>query len=647
MEKEVVKSYIYKHGQQTYIMAWVVELCLFFLGIALAIMNVLFALEGVVSWTNAFILATGWVFIATIELATIPLAGSLRLASWKNKPFAVFGLIGLIFLSSFTVYEFNEIASEVMTRGARESSIKVEKIKKDIGDLQYDLQNLENDSIEADNKRVSIRSEREQEIADELDRFSRQKKGTEDYYKILISQSSKSAETPIYNQVEKVLINKYNSSIEAIEGKIASIKEEKIDVQKSFEIGENIKNANAKALYEAQLSNILERRKELQKDEQTRIDSVESSFFRSKEKNIKTIQNEFLSKRKELDQKEEEYRRRLALLIVGESPKIKTLNDKILSLEEEINKFETDLAQVEETATKRMDDPETQKEIQFREEEKSRVYNDRSNQLSVEERKHKERLEEINNKHQAELDNLSLTAKSAEELIKAKNQLDLNVENKKQMMSSIIEETAIQYEKTMYFRMASWFSEDDNLGFGKLPNKGDYNRSLLYIFLPIGVFFALVSIVLAYLGTGFKFEESIKNDKFQLLENIDDAIDKFDRIAEIESNNKALEDTLARREKTEDDLKLLLKKDFDNELEKIISNKNLEHKLEIEKITLENSHADSLRETINDLKAKLNSNEKDLVIAKQRVFEAIRSIPQSITIVDEAANKKEIDTSTS
>lgn len=647
MEKEVVKSYIYKHGQQTYIMAWVVELCLFFLGIALAIMNVLFALEGVVSWTNAFILATGWVFIATIELATIPLAGSLRLASWKNKPFAVFGLIGLIFLSSFTVYEFNEIASEVMTRGARESSIKVEKIKKDIGDLQYDLQNLENDSIEADNKRVSIRSEREQEIADELDRFSRQKKGTEDYYKILISQSSKSAETPIYNQVEKVLINKYNSSIEAIEGKIASIKEEKIDVQKSFEIGENIKNANAKALYEAQLSNILERRKELQKDEQTRIDSVESSFFRSKEKNIKTIQNEFLSKRKELDQKEEEYRRRLALLIVGESPKIKTLNDKILSLEEEINKFETDLAQVEEIATKRMDDPETQKEIQFREEEKSRVYNDRSNQLSVEERKHKERLEEINNKHQAELDNLSLTAKSAEELIKAKNQLDLNVENKKQMMSSIIEETAIQYEKTMYFRMASWFSEDDNLGFGKLPNKGDYNRSLLYIFLPIGVFFALVSIVLAYLGTGFKFEESIKNDKFQLLENIDDAIDKFDRIAEIESNNKALEDTLARREKTEDDLKLLLKKDFDNELEKIISNKNLEHKLEIEKITLENSHADSLRETINDLKAKLNSNEKDLVIAKQRVFEAIRSIPQSITIVDEAANKKEIDTSTS
>ena len=647
MEKEVVKSYIYKHGQQTYIMAWVVELCLFFLGIALAIMNVLFALEGVVSWTNAFILATGWVFIATIELATIPLAGSLRLASWKNKPFAVFGLIGLIFLSSFTVYEFNEIASEVMTRGARVSSIKVEKIKKDIGDLQYDLQNLENDSIEADNKRVSIRSEREQEIADELDRFSRQKKGTEDYYKILISQSSKSAETPIYNHIEKVLINKYSSNIELIEGKIASIEKEKIDVQKSFEISENTKNANAKALYEAQLSNIIERRKELQRDEQTRIDSVESSFFKSKEKNIKTIQDEFLSKRKELDQKEEEYRRRLALLIVGESPKIKTLNDKILSLEEEINKFETDLAQVEETATKRMDDPETQKEIQFREEEKSRVYNDRSNQLSVEERKHKERLEEINNKHQAELDNLSLTAKSAEELIKAKNQLDLNIENKKQMMSSIIEETAIQYEKTMYFRMASWFSEDDNLGFGKLPNKDDYNRSLLYIFLPIGVFFALVSIVLAYLGTGFKFEESIKNDKFQLLENIDDAIEKFDRIADIESHNKALEDKLAIREKTEDDLKLLLKKDFDNELEKIISNKNLEHRLEIEKISLENSHADSLRETINDLKAKLSSNEKDLVIAKQRVFEAIRSIPQSITIVDEAANKKEIDTSSS
>ena len=108
-----------------------------------------------------------------------------------------------------------------------------------------------------------------------------------------------------------------------------------------------------------------------------------------------------------------------------------------------------------------------------------------------------------------------------------------------------------------------------------------------------------------------------------------------------------MEDKLAEREKTEDELKSLLKKDLDKELKKIISNKDLEHKLEIEKITLENSHVASLKETVNDLKAKLNSNEKDLVIAKQRVFEAIRSIPQSITIVDETAIKEEIDTSTS
>ena len=54
-----------------------------------------------------------------------------------------------------------------------------------------------------------------------------------------------------------------------------------------------------------------------------------------------------------------------------------------------------------------------------------------------------ERLEEINNKYQAELDNLSLTAKSAEELIKAKNQLDLNIENKKQQIS----ENVMNYSK--------------------------------------------------------------------------------------------------------------------------------------------------------------------------------------------------------
>ena len=184
-------------------------------------------------------------------------------------------------------------------------------------------------------------------------------------------------------------------------------------------------------------------------------------------------------------------------MIVGESPKIKTLNSEILDLEGEIRILENKLAKVEETATKRMDDPETQKEIQFREEEKNRVFNDRSNQLSVEERKHKENLESINNRYQAKLDQLSKTAKTPDELIKTKNKFEELIESKKQEMSSLIEETSIEYEKTMYFRMASWFSNDDNLGFGKLPNKKDYNKSLLYIFLPIGIFFALVSIVLA------------------------------------------------------------------------------------------------------------------------------------------------------
>ena len=231
MEKDVVKSYVYKHGQQTYIMAWVVELCLFFLGVSLAIMNILFALGGEVPWTNAFILAIGWVFIATIELATIPLAGSLRLANWKNKPFAISGLLGLIFLSSFTVYEFNEIASELMTRGARESSIKVEKIKKDINDIYYDLKTLEENSNLAEEKRASVRTEKDREISDEIKRFKLEKKNTEEYYKILISQSAKLAETPIYNYVEKVLIKKHKEDIELIEAKIEKIEKNKIAIQ--------------------------------------------------------------------------------------------------------------------------------------------------------------------------------------------------------------------------------------------------------------------------------------------------------------------------------------------------------------------------------------------------------------------------------
>ena len=336
MEKEIIKSYVYKHGQQTYIMAWVVELCLFFLGISLAIMNILFALDGEVSWTNAFILAIGWVFIATIELATIPLAGSLRLANWKNKPFAIAGLIGLIFLSSFTVYEFNEIASEVMTRGARQSSIKVEKIKKDITDIQFELTTLEENSELANEKRESIRAEKEKEISDELKRFNLEKKNTEDYYKILIAQRSKNAETPIYNLNEKVRINKFTENIEAIEAKIKKLENDKLEAQKSYEMSENLKNEGTRKFYNDQIEICIERRIELQKDERTRIDSAEGSFIKSKEKKIKEIQEEFSTRKAEEDLKLQEYRKKLSSLIVGESPKISDLNTKILNLRTQI-----------------------------------------------------------------------------------------------------------------------------------------------------------------------------------------------------------------------------------------------------------------------------------------------------------------------
>ena len=56
----------------------------------------------------------------------------------------------------------------------------------------------------------------------------------------------------------------------------------------------------------------------------------------------------------------------------------------------------------------------------------------------------------------------------------------------------------------------------------------------------------------------------------------------------------------------------------------------------IDTLTSQLSDQAKLKGLIESLKEQLASNEEDLIKAKQRVFEAIRSIPQSITITDES-----------
>ena len=141
MEEKALKNFRFNHGRKTWRMAWIVEYCLFTLGISIAGFNIFTGInEG--NLASQILLAIGWIILGTIELATIPLAGALRLSKGFGRIWSAVGVAGLVALSTFTVFEFNEIASEYMTRGARKAAIEVTKIEGQIQGLQADLDDL-------------------------------------------------------------------------------------------------------------------------------------------------------------------------------------------------------------------------------------------------------------------------------------------------------------------------------------------------------------------------------------------------------------------------------------------------------------------------------------------------------------------------
>jgi hypothetical protein len=168
--KERIKNFRFDHGKKTYQMAWLVEYCLFTIAMSLAGFNILFGIQEGDLITGLF-LSVGWAILAVIELSIIPMAGSFRLAKGWNKLLSSFGLMGLLLLSSFTVYEFNEIASEYMTRGAREAAIQVNKRSNEIQKIQNQIIDLENHQRKISITRSTLLRAQEQATAAEYKRY--------------------------------------------------------------------------------------------------------------------------------------------------------------------------------------------------------------------------------------------------------------------------------------------------------------------------------------------------------------------------------------------------------------------------------------------------------------------------------------------
>ena len=506
MDKKL-NSFKQAHGKKTYRMAWIVEFCLFFLGISIAAFNIIFGLKEGDLITGSF-MAIGWVLLAVIELSVIPLAGSLRMSRPRFLAFPIFGLVGLLFLSAFTVYEFNEIASEYITRGARRASIEVDALKQETKDIQDEISRINVSSEDVRTRLKELSEEKNLKLDEEKHRYNEELGRIESYYNDLITDAERNTQFPIYNPTERARSEKLKENIVSSRSRLDLLNQKRSEIMLEIDESTERRNSLLSERYYNQLRDLDSQIEELNKNETVAIDSVGGWFSDSK---IKKTQSNYELKRKEIYEQREQIMGELSAAQTSaiDDPRKKGVEVQIAEVQGEINSWTRGLKEIEAEAAKRMDSPAFQKIVEGMHEERNRVYADRESSKTDVLNKHESNLEKI----EARMKNLEMEladgAISEADRVVALLALDNSLNSRKNEIRNIVEETSIQYEKTMYFRMASWFSGEDTTGFGKLPSKEDYNRSLQYIFAPIGLFFGMAAIVLAFMGTSFMYEADL------------------------------------------------------------------------------------------------------------------------------------------
>lgn len=651
-------------------MAWAVELCLFALSLSLAAFNITFGIkdpEGDLI-TGSF-LAVGWVVIAVIELAIIPMAGSMRLAKGINKAYATVGLAGLLFLSAFTVYEFNEIASEYMTRGARSAAITVEKLENKIATLETEIEEVNSDQLDLDQRKNVYSAVRNKSRLIEEQRYKEKQENTKSYYAELITEANRNSEYPIYNPAEKSRLDRIDSRVLELNAEIETLKSSRDEIVE--ENTNNYKNSNKSKIEQlrSEISEIEENIKECKIDKEKRITAAEGGLFVSKESRVEEIQKQTS---KEILNLQESKRPLEAQIVDFQQPP--STPQAATEIEFLISEIETSIAEekekakeIEVRASARMDSPEYQARVTLNYENENRLFEDRSAAMANESKVHEEKMSEIDLNYEASINSLESSTKNDAERNLVKDEKQSSISALKEQINEIIEGAAHKFERTMYFRMATWFSAESSTGFGKLPTREDYNKSLVFIFAPIGLFFGITSIILAYLGTGFMFDEArrlnpeididaikTRNDELESLHSeyertkeLLDTAEKDQEVAianalkdgndKVEILNAQLSDQNKLRNQVESlKMQVVSSEESLAQSQQAYTRAKKEGSEKIDTLTSQLSDQAKLKGLIESLKEQLASNEEDLIKAKQRVFEAIRSIPQSITITDES-----------
>ena len=604
------------HGRKTYAMAWVVELGLFGLAIGIAFFNIKSVCESGGTVTNAVLLGLGWFIIGIIELSTIPLAGALRIARWRDKWLAIIGVIGMTFLSAWTVYEFNEFASYSMTKPARKALTTIENKENQINALKSQNAKMAENNINANNKLKSLRLEKgslNKENNDQrtttLSQITSEKKQEVGDLDSKIQELK--TEGPL-SVTENAKIDDNKKEIERLHKEMYT----KIDdIKQRASIAKSDMSASATSAKETlneQIVQINQKVSELNQQKMDEIDNIKKgAFLKSKEslknkirtnydKQINEQEGHLALIRKELSEKSSafdssEFDQQITSVKSGYESKMDSLRDK--------NKEIRTVAHKESASLIKKLDQEAD-ELNLKKKEVSSKY---AILLQSAKEEFEKKQNQINQECNKKISEYTDAIKTDAEVQNQQSENEAKIIAAQNEIASLTKDVELQMEPVLYYRMAKWFHPEEGL-----PTKESYLKAQTHIFAPMGLFFGLVSIALAYIGTGLKRDAELPEE----LEN--NHRDQTRRIKSMDKKFFKLSADLEKERLEKVDWKLgqlaKIESSFQNKQEQIVKNKD---------------------NIISTLQSALDESIANVVTMKKTLSNTVRAIPQKIVLRDE------------
>ena len=605
-----------KHGRATYKMAWVVEIGLLVLAIGVAVFNIKSVIETGGTIFNAILLGVGWLVIGVIELATIPLAGSLRIARWKDKWLAIIGVIGMTCLSAWTVYEFNEFASYSMTMPARKGLITVENKENEINDLKNQNSKMVESNKSADQKLKSFSAKKGNLI--EENRNNREVKLGQ------IFSEKKRELNELDSQIQELqnqgpLSATQNAKISDNENEIERLSQEMdskvAEVNKRSEDAKSDRSASADSSKETlneQISQINQKISQLNEQKLDEVNNIKKgAFLKSKEalKNqirtdydiqIREQESQLAHVREELSGTNiafdsTEFDQEIASIKSEYQSKMDSLRDKNKEIREEAHQQSAALI-------KKLND-----EADELNKDKKDVIAKYALLLQAAKGEFEKKRNEINKSYDKKISEYADAVKTDAEVQNLQTENEAKIIAAQNKITGLIKDVELQMEPILYYRMAKWFHPGEGL-----PDKEAYVKAQVYIFAPMGLFFGLVSIALAYIGTGLMRDaelpdelEKTHRDQTKQIKLMDKKVSKLSGDLEKERLDKV--------EWKQDQLNKIYNA-FQNKQEQISNNKD---------------------QVISKLQSALDKSIEDVVNMKKQLSNTVSSIPQKIVMKDE------------